>query len=142
MQPAATDVGHVVIYGGELLSIYHLQTGMKCSMLNHRHRPLKPVIDMEWMSIKPTYQNGYMRETAEQAVFSLLTRAGFQLEQLRRNVSPALTEYFYFHPGLHIQVHEVSESSQSLSRFFIFYPGGSTAYAEGYDQLRRCFAAG
>ncbi|RPE09067.1 hypothetical protein EGT74_18845 [Chitinophaga lutea] len=83
-----------------------------------------------------------MQHNPGQAVFSLLTKAGFQLEQVRRNVSPAVTEYFYFHPGLHIQVHEVSESPHHPSRFFIFYPGGSTAYAEGHDQLRLCFAAG
>lgn len=97
---------------------------------------------MEWVSIKPSYQNGRMQETTEQAVFAWLTKAGFQLEQLRRSVSPQATEYFYFHPGLHIQVHEVNESLQHLSRFFIFYPGGSTAFAEGFDQLRQCFAAG
>lgn len=97
---------------------------------------------MEWVSIKPTYKNGKTQQDAVQIVFSLLTRSGFQLEQLRRNVFPATIEYFYFHPGLHIQVHEVSESPHQPSRFFIFYPGGSTAYAEGYDQLRLCLVAG
>ncbi|WP_157986567.1 hypothetical protein [Chitinophaga alhagiae] len=97
---------------------------------------------MEWVSIKPVYNNGIIQEDPAQPVFSLLTKAGFQLEQVRRNVAPAAIEYFYFHPGLHIQVHEVNEMPLHPPRFFIFYPGGSTAYAEGLDQLRLCFAAG
>ncbi|WP_343702275.1 hypothetical protein [Chitinophaga sp.] len=97
---------------------------------------------MEWVSIKPTYNDGIIQQDPAQPVFSLLTKAGFQLEQVRRNVAPEAIEYFYFHPGLHIQVHEVNEAPHHPPRFFIFYPGGSTAYAEGLDQLRLCFAAG
>lgn len=97
---------------------------------------------MEWVSIKPNYQNGRMQHSSEQAVFSLLTKAGFQLEHIRRAVFPPAIEYFYFHPGLHIQVHEVQGSDTEASQYFIFYPGGSTAFAKGFDQLQQRFAAG
>lgn len=97
---------------------------------------------MEWVSIKPCYQDGKMQHSSEQAVFSLLTKAGFQLEHMRRAVSPAVIEYFYFHPALHIQVHEVQGPDTEASQFFIFYPGGSTAFANGFDQLQQRFAAG
>jgi hypothetical protein len=97
---------------------------------------------MEWVSIKPCYQDGKMQHTEEQAVFSLLTKAGFQLEHMRRAVFPPAIEYFYFHPSLYIQVHEVQGSDTEASQFFIFYPGGSTAFAKGFDQLQQRFAAG
>jgi len=97
---------------------------------------------MEWVSIKPCYQNGKMQHSSEQAIFSLLTKAGFQLEHMRRAVFPPAIEYFYFHPSLHIQVHEVQGSNTEASQFFIFYPGGSTAFAEGTEQLQQRLAAG
>lgn len=97
---------------------------------------------MEWVNIKPSYHNGRMLPSTGQTVFSLLTRAGFQLEQQKRNVSPATVEYFYFHPSLYIQVHEVQEPGDGPSRFFIFYPGGATAFASDIGQLQRCITAG
>src|SRR5690349_15635126 len=97
---------------------------------------------MEWVNIKPSYNNGRMQPSAEQTVFSWLARAGFQLEQQKRNVSPATVEYFYFHPSLYIQVHEVQEPDNGPSSFFIFYPGGATAFAADIGQLQRCITAG
>jgi hypothetical protein len=97
---------------------------------------------MEWVSIKPCYQDGKMQHSSEQAVFSLFTKAGFQLEHMRRAVFPPAIEYFYFHPALHIQVHEVQGPNTEASQFFIFYPGGSTVFAEGVEQLQQRLAAG
>ncbi len=97
---------------------------------------------MEWVSIKPSYLDGKMQPTAAQTVFTLLTKAGFQLEHMRNGASAAVTECFYFHPGLHIQVHQVEERESGFSRFFIFYPGGSTALASGMEELQQYFAAG
>lgn len=96
---------------------------------------------MEWVSIKPSYKDGTMQATTEQAIFSLLTRAGFQLEQMRRGISGTTLEYFYFHPGLHIQVHAIQAPELHPLQFFIFYPGGGTAYATSEQQLQQCIAA-
>jgi hypothetical protein len=84
---------------------------------------------MEWVSIKPLYKDGTTALSATQHIFSMLTRAGFQLEQQRRNIAPDTEEYFYFHPGQRIQVHEVRDNKQGALQFFIFYADGSTAYA-------------
>jgi hypothetical protein len=97
---------------------------------------------MEWVNITPAYKNGQMQPSPAQTVFSWLTRAGFQLEQQRRSISPAVTENFYFHPSLYIQVHEVQEADNGPSSFFIFYPGGATAFASDIGQLQRCISAG
>jgi hypothetical protein len=97
---------------------------------------------MEWVNIKPMYHKGRMKPSSAQNVYSWLTKAGFQLEQQKRNVSPATVEYFYFHPSLYIHVHEVQEPDNGLSRFFIFYPGGATAFAPDIRQLQRCIPAG
>jgi len=91
---------------------------------------------MEWVSLKPSYQDGQTNLSFTQHIFSLLTKAGFQLEQCGRGISPATEEYFYFHPGLRIQVHAVKWPEQLVTRFFVFYPDGSTAYAESPEQLQ------
>jgi hypothetical protein len=44
--------------------------------------------------------------------------------------------------ALHIQVHEVQGPNTEASQFFIFYPGGSTVFAEGVEQLQQRLAAG
>ncbi len=84
---------------------------------------------MEWVPIRPTYQRGHLQNAQEQTVFSWLSRAGFQLEQLRRSVEPSVTEYFYFHPSRYIHVHMVEDKETGQVRFFIFYPGGRTMVA-------------
>jgi hypothetical protein len=91
---------------------------------------------MEWVSIKPSYTNGTAAATQELEVFSQLAKAGFHLEMMRRNVNPAVVEYFYFHPLLHIQVHEVQEPEGETSQFFIFYPDGRTAFITEAAQLQ------
>lgn len=91
---------------------------------------------MEWVSIKPLYEDGRTVLSATQYIFSVLTKAGFQLEQCRRNVAPDTEEYFYFHPGLRIQVHEVRDNEQGMLQFFIFYANGSTAYAADLPGLQ------
>lgn len=90
---------------------------------------------MEWVSIKPSYVQGGVDPSPGLEIFTVLAKAGFHLEVMRRNVDPAVTEYFYFHPTLHIQVHEVQEPEGYTSQFFIFYPDGSTAFAKGAVQL-------
>ena len=98
---------------------------------------------MEWVPIKPTYRPpGHLPSSAEQTVFSWLSRAGFQLEMLRRNVDPPVTEYFYFHPSKYIQIHMVEDPETGLARFFIFYPGGRTLVASGIPELKATIAAG
>lgn len=97
---------------------------------------------MEWVPIRPTYKQGNTQASAEQTVFSWLSRAGFQLEQLRRSVEPPVTEYFYFHPSRYIQIHMVEDPETGQARFFIFYPGGQTIVAPGIPALKAAIAAG
>lgn len=97
---------------------------------------------MEWVNIKPTYTQGNKTTTPEQTVFSWLSRAGFQLELLRRSVDPPVTEYFYFHPSKYIQVHMVEDPETGNASFFIFYPGGQTIVAPGFRELQAAIAAG
>ena len=97
---------------------------------------------MEWVPLKPIYKQGNASPSAEQTVFSWLSRAGFQLEQLRRSVEPPVNEYFYFHPSRYIQIHMVEDPETGLARFFIFYPGGQTLVAPGIPELQATIAAG
>lgn len=89
---------------------------------------------MEWISLNPSAVEGNTSSSSTLYIFSLMTKAGFQLETMRRGISPAVEEYFYFHPGLNIQVHEVKAPDQE-SQFFVFYPNGSTAFADGPEGL-------
>ncbi|MCK7553898.1 hypothetical protein MKQ70_02290 [Chitinophaga sedimenti] len=90
---------------------------------------------MEWVSIKPAYNRDQTAPDPEVTIFARLAQAGFHLEMMRRNVAPVSIEYFYFHPVLHIQVHEVQEPEGGTSRFFIFYADGRTDFLKDTAQL-------
>ena len=47
-----------------------------------------------------------------------------------------------FATGHLANLHEVQEADNGPSRFFIFYPGGATAFASDIGQLQRCITAG
>lgn len=96
---------------------------------------------MEWVRIRPNHP-GNGQHSRGQTVFSWLSRAGFQLEQLRRSVDPPVTEYFYFHPSRYIHIHMVEDPETGQTRFFIFYPGGQTIVAPGIPELKAAIAAG
>ncbi|ATL49447.1 hypothetical protein COR50_20965 [Chitinophaga caeni] len=97
---------------------------------------------MEWMHIKPDYENGKMIPSKDQAIFSRMMKAGFQLELIQKNPRYDCMEYFYFHPSRYIQVHEVRATGQGLVNFYLFLPGGSTTCAFDLDGLesvlKRC----
>ncbi|RAJ02451.1 hypothetical protein LX64_03469 [Chitinophaga skermanii] len=90
---------------------------------------------MEWVSIKPVYKDGRLKPSREQLVYSRLTKAGFYLEQMHRDNTLDTVESFYFHPSRYIQVHEVCAAGQGIANFYLFLPGGSTAYASGVNEL-------
>lgn len=89
---------------------------------------------MEWVAIKTGHES-QTTPTPEMEMFAGLAQAGFHLEMMRRNVNPATVEYFYFHPTLHIQVHEVQEPEGGSSQFFIFYSDGRTVFVKQAAQL-------